>query len=88
MTGLSDSTLKMFGTDNDEVVGCVGSSRADEIVENWAKSKNIKNSSKVKNFAKAKYLEQSIFLSSKATSVLVIKDDSDWHFLITNWGTT
>lgn len=57
MTGSSDSALRMFGADNDEVVGGVSGGRVDETVENSAKSKNIKNLSKVKNFAKAKCLE-------------------------------
>ena len=55
-----------------------GGGRADEMIE--LSPKNIKNLSKAKKSAKARCSEQPTFLSS---SVLFMKDDSDWYRLAT-----
>lgn len=67
---------RVFRVNDNEVVGNISGSgdRADEMDKSSAQFKCIKNYQRLKDFAKVRCLEQSIFLSPKASSVLFIKD--------------
>lgn len=57
-------------------------SRADKIDKNLAMFKYIKKLSKAKISIKRKRLEQPIFLNSKASRVLFIKDNSNRYLQV------
>lgn len=56
------------------MVVAVGDGKADETPEISAKSKNIKNLSKIQKYTKTRHLEQPNFLNSKANSIFFTKD--------------
>lgn len=78
ITGLFDLALKAFKANNNKIVN---NSRANKMVKNLFKSRNLKNFIKLAKFKnikkllkpKIRYLEQLIFLNSKANNVLFLK---------------